>query len=77
MNSVPASAGRSDQTFSPVLGEKVFLCPAAWLKKSASCVLASFRASTYGEKYASPLHSLRPCWPDFLNRLQREKYARR
>jgi hypothetical protein len=27
MNSVPAFAGRSHEAFSPVLGEKVFLCP--------------------------------------------------
>jgi hypothetical protein len=31
------------------------------LKKSASVVLATLRASTYGTKYDSPLRSLRPC----------------
>src|SRR5262249_41522844 len=51
------------------------------LKKSASCVLASLRGSTYSlgkrlfrqamggrvEKiYASPLRSLQPCWTAFL-----------
>ena len=40
------------------------------LKKSASFVLASFRGSTYGAEYASPLRSLRPCWTAFLTILQ-------
>ena len=37
------------------------------LKKAASCVLASFRPSTYPKGYASGLHSLRPCWTTFLS----------
>ena len=37
------------------------------LKKPASSVLASFRASTYPRGYASALHSLRPCWTNFLS----------
>jgi len=37
------------------------------LKKFASGVLASFRGSTYGKEYDSPLRSLRPCWKTFLN----------
>jgi hypothetical protein len=40
------------------------------LKKPASVVLASFRPSTYPRGYASGLHSLRPCWTDFLSILQ-------
>jgi len=40
------------------------------LKKSASIVLASFRPSTYPRGYASALHSLRPCWTNFLSTLQ-------
>jgi len=40
------------------------------LKKSADCVLASFRGSTYGNESASPLHSLRPCWTALLNILR-------
>ncbi len=40
------------------------------LKKAVSCVLASFRPSTYPRGYASALHSLRPCWPTFLTILQ-------
>ena len=40
------------------------------LKKSASSVLASFRASTYPRGYASALHSLRPCWTNFLSILR-------
>ena len=40
------------------------------LKKSASRVLASFRPSTYPRGYASALHSLRPCWTEFLSILQ-------
>ncbi len=40
------------------------------LKKSSSFVLASFRGSTYGKEYTSPLHSLRPCWTAFLNILR-------
>ena len=40
------------------------------LKKSASIVLASFRPSTYLRGYASGLHSLRPCWTNFLSILQ-------
>jgi len=40
------------------------------LKKAVSCVLASFRPSTYPRGYASALHSLRPCWPTFLIILQ-------
>ena len=31
------------------------------LKQSASSALASFRPSTYRKRYASGLHSLRPC----------------
>ena len=37
------------------------------LKKSARIVLASFRSSTYPRGYASALHSLRPCWTNFLS----------
>src|SRR5512134_692267 len=37
------------------------------LKKSASCVLASLRGSTYGAEYDSPLRSLRPCWTAILS----------
>src|SRR5207244_12144784 len=37
------------------------------LKPSASCVLASFRPSTYPGGYASGLHSLRPCWTSGLS----------
>src|ERR1700704_1015180 len=40
------------------------------LKKPASIVLASLRSSTYPRGYASGLHSLRPCWTDFLSLLQ-------
>jgi len=40
------------------------------LKKSASIVLASFRPSTYRRGYASGLHSLRPCWTNFLSILR-------
>ena len=40
------------------------------LKKSASCVLASFRPSTYPRGYVEALLSLRPCWTAFLNTLQ-------
>jgi len=40
------------------------------LKKSASGVLASFRSSTYPREYASGLHSLRPCWTNFLSILR-------
>jgi general secretion pathway protein J len=40
------------------------------LKKSASGVLASFRPSTYPRGYASALHSLGPCWTNFLSILQ-------
>ena len=40
------------------------------LKKPASIVLASFRPSTYPRGYASDLHSLRPCWTNFLSILQ-------
>ena len=36
----------------------------------ASSVLASFRPSTYPIGYASALHSLRPCWTNFLSILQ-------
>lgn len=36
------------------------------LKKSVSFVLASLRGSTYGPKYAVPLHSLRPRWAVLL-----------
>jgi hypothetical protein len=39
------------------------------LKKTPSYVLASLRGSTYRIEYASPLHSLRPGWTDFLNTL--------
>ena len=37
---------------------------------SASGVLASFRSSTYPRGYASALHSLRPCWTNFLSILR-------
>jgi hypothetical protein len=40
------------------------------LKKLASIVLASFRPSTYLREYASGLHSLRPCWTNFLSVLR-------
>ena len=40
------------------------------LKKSASIVLVSFRPSTYPKGYASGLHSLRPCWTNFLSILR-------
>ena len=69
MTSAPACAGRNNPTFSPTLGEKVFLCPAGRLKKSAGCVLASLGRSTYAKKYASHPRSLRPCRTDILNRL--------
>ncbi len=39
------------------------------LKKSASVVLASFRSSMYSRGYDSGLHSLQPCWTNFLSRL--------
>ena len=41
--------------------------PNRMLKKSASGVLASLRGSTYRPAYASPLHSLRPCWTAILS----------
>ena len=37
------------------------------LKRASSCVLASFRSSTYPRGYASGLHSLRPCRTALLN----------
>ena len=37
------------------------------LKKPASFVLASFRSSTYPEGTPPVLHSLRPCWTNFLS----------
>lgn len=37
------------------------------LKKSADCVLAVLRGSTYGPEYASPLRVLRPCRTAILN----------
>jgi len=40
------------------------------LKNSASFVLASFSPSTYPSGYASGLHSLRPCWTNFLSILR-------
>ena len=40
------------------------------LKQSASSVLASFRPSTYPRRYASVLHSLRPCWTASLSILR-------
>ena len=40
------------------------------VKQAASCVLASFRPSTYPRGYASVLHSLRPCWTTRLTILQ-------
>jgi len=40
------------------------------LKQAASFVLASFRPSTYPREYASPLHSLRPCWTACFNILR-------
>jgi hypothetical protein len=42
-------------------------CFSKMLKKSASGVLASFRPSTYLRGYASGLHSLLPCWANFLS----------
>ena len=45
-------------------------CSNRMLKKSASGVLASFRPSTYPRGYASALHSLRPCWTNFLSILR-------
>jgi len=45
-------------------------CFSRMLKKSASGVLASFRPSTYLRGYASGLHSLRPCWANFLSILR-------
>src|SRR6267378_2914585 len=44
--------------------------PSRMLKKSASSVLTSFRPSTYPSGYASALHSLRPCWTNFLSILR-------
>lgn len=41
------------------------------LKKTASLVLAHSELATYLLQYASALHSLRPCWTDFLNILQK------
>ncbi len=43
------------------------LASSRMLKKTSSFVLASLRGSTYGNEYASPLRSLRPCWTAFLN----------
>jgi hypothetical protein len=40
------------------------------LKKSASFVLASLKASTYEKQYASAFRLLRPCWTAFLTILQ-------
>ena len=40
------------------------------LKEFASIVLVSFRPSTYPKGYASGLHSLRPCWTNFLSILR-------
>jgi hypothetical protein len=37
------------------------------LKKAASFVLATFKGSAYGEKYASPFDLLRPRWTTFLS----------
>ena len=64
-------------------GSRSCIVPARWmllsipsppssrpLKKSAAGVLAPFRVSTYRRGYALALHSLRPCWTAFLNRLQ-------
>ena len=45
--------------------------PGRMLKKSACGVLASFRPSTYPRGYASALHSLRPCWTNFLSILRK------
>jgi hypothetical protein len=45
----------------------IFTTVSRMLKKSSSVVLASFRPSTYPKGYASGLHSLRPCWTDFLS----------
>src|SRR4026208_509762 len=42
-------------------------------KKSVSVVLASFRSSTYPRRYASGLHSLRPCWTAFVSPLRPHK----
>jgi hypothetical protein len=64
----PVCLDRQSSTFSSELDGRVFLCPPPrMLKKSASGVLASFRPSTYPRGYASDLHSLRPCWTDFLS----------
>jgi hypothetical protein len=40
------------------------------MKTTASCVLTSFRSSTYPRGYASGHHSLRPCWTVVLNSFQ-------
>jgi len=40
------------------------------LTKSASCVLAALRGSTYRREYASSLRLLRPCWTAILNSLR-------
>jgi len=59
---------RRAPTFSSDVDGRVFLCqPPRILKKSASCVLASLRPSTYPRGYASALRSLRPCWTAFLS----------
>jgi len=42
------------------------------LKKSASFVLASLRASTYGKEYASAHRLLRPRWTFFWNILRKQ-----
>jgi hypothetical protein len=47
------------------------------LKKPSGFVLASFRGSTYGKEYASPLHSLRPCWTAFLSILRISSFVSR
>ena len=44
--------------------------PSRMLKEAASFVLTSFRPSTYPRRYASALHSLRPCWTSPLNILR-------
>jgi len=63
-----ARVDRHTSTFSSDSDERVFLCLLRrMLKKSAGFVLASFRPSTYPRRYASGLHSLRPCWTAFLS----------
>ncbi len=53
-----------------MLKKSLFSPAQPWCAKthlSPSGVLASFRSSTYPREYASALHSLRPCWTNFLS----------